>query len=211
MARAKFLLRTPNAASNATPASQPVRTETRSAVGHQPSQGSSRSKTAQPGERSISVAVYALFRRALLGGGYGPSPVGLFLHRPTDALSCTPRISASACGYCFYAALWAPQYPQAGNFGSRGKMGQMYLCAVAPREPLRSRNSRKYGASRIAEGQAANLRRDVLKPKHCWPVTRCSGFRAFLPRTALSRAACSGAWAGARHTSVRAAIPLLHI
>ena len=41
------------------------------------------------------------------------------------------------CGYCFYACPFgAPQYPQAGNFGSRGKMDKCTFCAGGPEENM---------------------------------------------------------------------------
>ena len=41
------------------------------------------------------------------------------------------------CGYCFYACPFgAPQFPQAGNFGSRGKMDKCTFCAGGPEGKL---------------------------------------------------------------------------
>ena len=59
------------------------------------------------------------------------------------------------CGYCFYACPFgAPQYPQAGNFGSRGKMDKCTFCAGGPEEicPLGT-EFQKYGRNRLAEGK----------------------------------------------------------
>jgi len=57
------------------------------------------------------------------------------------------------CGYCFYACPFgAPQYPQVGNFGSRGKMDKCTFCAGGPEDdPIVEKE--KYGANRIAEGK----------------------------------------------------------
>jgi Fe-S-cluster-containing dehydrogenase component len=66
------------------------------------------------------------------------------------------------CGYCFYACPFgAPQFPQAGNFGSRGKMDKCTFCAGGPEEttPRRVPEVRPQPDRRR---QAADLRRDVL-------------------------------------------------
>ena len=58
------------------------------------------------------------------------------------------------CGYCFYACPFgAPQYPQAGNFGSRGKMDKCTFCAGGPEEDNSGKSSQKYGRNRLAEGK----------------------------------------------------------
>ena len=58
------------------------------------------------------------------------------------------------CGYCFYACPFgAPQYPQAGNFGSRGKMDKCTFCAGGPEENHSTAEFAKYGRNRIAEGK----------------------------------------------------------
>ncbi|HEX2511034.1 MAG TPA: formate dehydrogenase, partial [Xanthobacteraceae bacterium] len=58
------------------------------------------------------------------------------------------------CGYCFYACPFgAPQYPQAGNFGSRGKMDKCTFCAGGPEEDGSEAEFQKYGRNRLAEGK----------------------------------------------------------
>ena len=58
------------------------------------------------------------------------------------------------CGYCFYACPFgAPQYPQAGNFGSRGKMDKCTFCAGGPDDDHSSAEFQKYGRNRLAEGK----------------------------------------------------------
>ncbi len=58
------------------------------------------------------------------------------------------------CGYCFYACPFgAPQYPQAGNFGSRGKMDKCTFCAGGPEEDHSAAEFQKYGRNRLAEGK----------------------------------------------------------
>ncbi|MEE8455837.1 MAG: 4Fe-4S dicluster domain-containing protein, partial [Limibaculum sp.] len=58
------------------------------------------------------------------------------------------------CGYCFYACPFgAPQYPQAGNFGSRGKMDKCTFCNGGPDEDHSAAEFQKYGRNRLAEGK----------------------------------------------------------
>jgi len=58
------------------------------------------------------------------------------------------------CGYCFYACPFgAPQYPQAGNFGSRGKMDKCTYCAGGPEPNGSQAEFEKYGRNRLAEGK----------------------------------------------------------
>ena len=60
------------------------------------------------------------------------------------------------CGYCFYACPFgAPQYPQVGNFGSRGKMDKCTYCAGGggPEAPGSAEEFEKYGSNRFGEGK----------------------------------------------------------
>ena len=60
------------------------------------------------------------------------------------------------CGYCFYACPFgAPQYPQATNFGSRGKMDKCTFCSGGggPEPDNSAEEYAKYGANRLAEGK----------------------------------------------------------
>jgi Fe-S-cluster-containing dehydrogenase component len=58
------------------------------------------------------------------------------------------------CGYCFYACPFgAPQFPQVGNFGTRGKMDKCTFCAGGPEETNSEAEFGKYGRNRIAEGK----------------------------------------------------------
>src|SRR3546814_16402273 len=53
------------------------------------------------------------------------------------------------CGYCFYACPFgAPQYPQASNFGSRGKMDKCTFCAGGVRAYSR-KSSTKIGRAHV--------------------------------------------------------------
>jgi formate dehydrogenase iron-sulfur subunit len=58
------------------------------------------------------------------------------------------------CGYCFYACPFgAPQYPQEGAFGARGKMDKCTFCAGGPEEDNSQAELDKYGRNRLAEGK----------------------------------------------------------
>ena len=58
------------------------------------------------------------------------------------------------CGYCFYACPFgAPQFPQAGAFGLRGKMDKCTFCAGGPEKDMSDEEFRKYGRNRLAEGK----------------------------------------------------------
>ncbi len=58
------------------------------------------------------------------------------------------------CGYCFYACPFgAPQFPQAGAFGLRGKMDKCTFCAGGPEKDLSKEEFAKYGSNRLAQGK----------------------------------------------------------
>src|SRR5262249_56696165 len=58
------------------------------------------------------------------------------------------------CGYCFYACPFgAPQFPQAGAFGLRGKMDKCTFCAGGPEKDLSREEFQKYGSKRLAQGK----------------------------------------------------------
>ena len=57
-------------------------------------------------------------------------------------------------GFTVAGSFGAPQYPQAGNFGSRGKMDKCTFCAGGPSEARAEEVSKGgYGRNRIAEGK----------------------------------------------------------
>ena len=71
--------------------------------------------------------------------------IGVVLHNKDTCIGC---------GYCFYACPFgAPQYPQANNFGSRGKMDKCTFCAGGPETDGSEAEFEKYGRNRIAEGK----------------------------------------------------------
>jgi formate dehydrogenase iron-sulfur subunit len=58
------------------------------------------------------------------------------------------------CGYCFYACPFgAPQFPQAGVFGLRGKMDKCTFCAGGPEKDGSAEEFVKYGRNRLSEGK----------------------------------------------------------
>src|SRR5256885_16189008 len=58
------------------------------------------------------------------------------------------------CGYCFYACPFgAPQFPQVGAFGVRGKMDKCTFCAGGPEKDMSDAEFKKYGRNRLSEGR----------------------------------------------------------
>ena len=80
-----------------------------------------------PGERSISVA----------------------------CMHCSDAPCMAVCPVdCFYACPFgAPQFPQAGAFGLRGKMDKCTFCAGGPEKDNSPEEFAKYGANRLAQGK----------------------------------------------------------
>ena len=87
----------------------------------------------KPGERSISVACMHCSDAPCMA----VCPVDCF-YETDDGVVLHSKDLCIGCGYCFYACPFgAPQYPQAGNFGSRGKMDKCTFCAGRCRLPPR--------------------------------------------------------------------------
>ena len=80
-----------------------------------------------PGEKSISVA----------------------------CMHCSDAPCMAVCPVdCFYACPFgAPQFPQAGAFGMRGKMDKCTFCAGGPEANGSEAEFQKYGRNRLAEGK----------------------------------------------------------
>ena len=112
----------------------------------------------KPGERSVSMACMHCTDAPCAA----VCPVNCF-YTTADGVVLHSKDLCIGCGYCFYACPFgAPQYPQVGNFGSRGKMDKCTFCAGGPeagRHRGRIREIRRQPAGRR---QAAALRRDVL-------------------------------------------------
>ncbi|MGC2856108.1 formate dehydrogenase FDH3 subunit beta [Novispirillum sp. DQ9] len=81
-------------------------------------------------------------------------PVDCFL-QTDDGVVLHDKDICIGCGYCFYACPFgAPQFPQATNYGSRGKMDKCTFCAGGPAGADGSPEEyQKYGSNRLAEGK----------------------------------------------------------
>lgn len=92
----------------------------------------------KPGERSISVACMHCSDAPCMA----VCPVDCF-YQTEDGVVLHSKDLCIGCGYCFYACppFGAPQYPQAGNFGSRGKMDKCTFCAVDRKRTIRKPSS----------------------------------------------------------------------
>ena len=103
----------------------------------------------KPGERSISVACMHCSDAPCMA----VCPVDCF-YQTDQGVVLHSKDLCIGCGYCFYACPFgAPQFPQAGNYGSRGKMDKCTFCAGGPEEDLSSAEYQKYGGNRLAEGK----------------------------------------------------------
>ena len=103
----------------------------------------------KPGERSISVACMHCSDAPCMA----VCPVDCF-YQSADGIVLHNKDLCIGCGYCFFACPFgAPQYPQSGSFGSRGKMDKCTFCAGGPEEDHSAQEFKKYGRNRIAEGK----------------------------------------------------------
>src|ERR1700756_4746488 len=113
----------------------------------------------KPGERSVSMACMHCTDPPCAA----VCPVTCIF--PTeDGIALHSKDLCIGCGYCFYACPFgAPQYPQVGNFGSRGKMDKCTYCAGGgePKPPA-ARGVREIRFKPVRRRQAADVRRDVL-------------------------------------------------
>ena len=79
-------------------------------------------------------------------------PVNCF--KTEDGVVLHDKDLCIGCGYCFYACPFgAPQFPQAGAFGLRGKMDKCTFCAGGPEKDHSKAEVEKYGRNRLAEGK----------------------------------------------------------
>src|SRR5918996_1293766 len=79
-------------------------------------------------EKSISVACMHCTDAPCMA----VCPVDCF-YRTEDQVVLHDKDLCIGCGYCFYACPFgAPQFPQAGAFGLRGKMDKCTYCAACP-------------------------------------------------------------------------------
>src|SRR5712671_5157578 len=100
-------------------------------------------------EKSISVACMHCSDAPCMA----VCPVDCF-YRTDDGVVLHDKDLCIGCGYCFYACPFgAPQFPQAGAFGLRGKMDKCTFCAGGPEADLSEAEFKKYGRNRLAEGK----------------------------------------------------------
>src|SRR3954454_10929662 len=103
----------------------------------------------KPGERSISMACMHCTDAPCAA----VCPVNCF-YTTADGVVLHSKDLCIGCGYCFSACPFgAPQYPEVGNFGSRGKMDKCTFCAGGPEADSTPAEYAKYGANRLAEGK----------------------------------------------------------
>ena len=102
-----------------------------------------------PGERSISVACMHCTDAPCMA----VCPVDCF-YRTEDQIVLHDKDLCIGCGYCFYACPFgAPQFPQTGAFGVRGKMDKCTFCAGGPETDGSPEEFAKYGRNRLSEGK----------------------------------------------------------
>ena len=94
----------------------------------------------KPGERSISMACMHCTDAPCMA----VCPVDCF-YKTAEGVVLHSKDLCIGCGYCFYACPFgAPQYPQVGNFGSRGKMDKCTFCAGGPEDDMTPAEYSKY-------------------------------------------------------------------
>src|SRR3970282_1928482 len=92
-------------------------------------------------EKSISVACMHCSDAPCMA----VCPVDCF-YKTEDGVVLHDKDLCIGCGYCFYACPFgAPQFPQAGAFGLRGKMDKCTFCAGGPGADKSDTEVRKYG------------------------------------------------------------------
>jgi formate dehydrogenase iron-sulfur subunit len=102
-----------------------------------------------PGERSMSVACMHCSDAPCMA----VCPVDCF-YKTTEGVVLHDKDLCIGCGYCFYACPFgAPQFPQTGAFGVRGKMDKCTFCAGGPEPDGSPEEFAKYGRNRLSEGK----------------------------------------------------------
>src|ERR1700730_13770996 len=102
-----------------------------------------------PGERSISVACMHCSDAPCMA----VCPVDCF-YKTQEGVVLHDKDLCIGCGYCFYACPFgAPQFPQTGAFGVRGKMDKCTFCAGGPEPDGSPEEFAKYGRNRLSEGK----------------------------------------------------------
>ena len=100
-------------------------------------------------EKSISVACMHCSDAPCMA----VCPVDCF-YRTDDGVVLHDKDLCIGCGYCCYSCPFgAPQFPQAGAFGLRGKMDKCTFCAGGPEPDGSKEEYAKYGRNRLSEGK----------------------------------------------------------
>ena len=127
--------------------------------------------------------LHALLRRAVHGG-----LPGRLLLQTEEGVVLHDKDLCIGCGYCFYACPFgAPQFPQAGAFGVRGKMDKCTFCAGGPEADNSRRGVR---ASTAATGWPKASCRPAPR---CARPRRCSAAMAMCSPTSTATASSSAA------------------
>ncbi len=102
-----------------------------------------------PGQRSISVSCMHCSDAPCIA----VCPVDC-IYETEDGVVLHAKDMCIGCGYCFFACPFgAPRFPEASNFGGRGKMDKCTFCAGGPEEDHSKAEQRQYGRNRLAEGK----------------------------------------------------------
>jgi len=160
--------------------------------------------TASPAKRSVSMAACIAPMRPVPP----VCPVSCFLH-DRDGVVLTPR-TLHRLRLLFLrlsVRLRRRNSPKVGNFGSRGKMDSAPIARADRRRTRRPPNTPNTGANRLAEGQAADLRRDGARPKSLLAGDGATIAEIYKERV-MKRGYGSGMWAGRRLTRIRR--PAMH-
>ncbi|MCP5236677.1 MAG: 4Fe-4S dicluster domain-containing protein [Zoogloeaceae bacterium] len=103
----------------------------------------------EPTEKSLSVACMHCTDAPCSA----VCPVDCF-YTTEDGVVLHNKDACIGCGYCLFACPFgAPQFPQDGAFGERGKMDKCTFCAGGPEEDNSPAERAKYGRNRLAEGK----------------------------------------------------------
>jgi len=149
-----------------------------------------------PGERSISVACMHCSDAPCMA----VCPVQCF-YRTEEGVVLHDKDVCIGCGYCSYACPFgAPQFPEQGTFGVRGKMDKCTFCAGGPEANGSQAEFEKYGRNRLAEASCRPVRKCV-RPRLCSRATAMSSPTSFA-RAWSSAARVPKSGAGALRTDL---------
>src|SRR5262244_1366031 len=126
-------------------------------------------------EKSISVACMHCSDAPCMA----VCPVDCF-YRTDEGVVLHDKDLCIGCGYCFYACPFgAPQFPQAGAFGLRGKMDKCTFCAGGPEKDLSKEEFQK-------TARTASLRASCRRAPKCARPKRSSAATATLSPTSTA-------------------------